>query len=126
VSGLVVDTSSWVAYFAGRRVPALEEALDEARVLLPPLVAAELMSGAMSRRQRGALESLLADLMPCETPLEHWFRVGALRRTLAAKGLSLSTPDAHVAQCAIDAGARLLTEDRVFARIASLTALRMV
>jgi predicted nucleic acid-binding protein len=41
------------------------------------------------------------------------------------KGLSVSTPDAHVAQCAIDTGGVLLTEDRVFEKIAKVVPLRL-
>jgi len=37
-----------------------------------------------------------------------------LRNSLAAKGLSVSTPDAHVAQCALDLGADLLSADAIF------------
>ena len=57
--------------------------------------------------------------------MSHWFRVGKLRATLRARGLSVSTPDAHVAQCAIETGGVLLTEDRVFEKIAKLVPLRL-
>ena len=59
------------------------------------------------------------------TDPEHWFRVGKLRAGLRAEGLSVSTPDAHVAQCAIDTGGVLLTEDRVFEKIAKIVLLRL-
>jgi predicted nucleic acid-binding protein len=51
--------------------------------------------------------------------------VGDLRRHLADKGVSVSTPDAHIAQCAIDREALLLTRDAVFERIAKVTTLRV-
>jgi predicted nucleic acid-binding protein len=57
--------------------------------------------------------------------LEHWFRVGRLRADLRARGLSVSTPDAHVAQCALDLDGLLLTEDAVFGKIAVLAPLRL-
>jgi predicted nucleic acid-binding protein len=41
-----------------------------------------------------------------------------LRRRLADRGISVSTPDAHVAQCALDRGALLLSRDAIFTRIA--------
>src|SRR5205085_10796471 len=37
-----------------------------------------------------------------ETPLEHWINVGNLRRALRQAGVSVTIPDAHVAQCALD------------------------
>jgi len=119
VSALVVDTSSWISYFAERGGTGLvEEALAEGRVHLPPVVAAELLSGKLRAADRADLEDLLADLPLCGADRRHWFRVGSLRASLLSRGLSVSTPDAHVAQCALDLGASLLTEDRVFRAMA--------
>jgi len=41
------------------------------------------------------------------------------------KGEAISTPDAHVAQCALDRDALLLSRDDVFERIARLQPLRV-
>ncbi len=68
---------------------------------------------------------LLTDLKLVATPLAHWIAVGDLRAMLARRGLSVSTPDAHVAQCALDIDALLLSHDAVFTRIAAVTALRV-
>jgi predicted nucleic acid-binding protein len=125
VSGLVVDTSVWIDFFSGRPAPALEEGLAQGMVALPPLVVAELISGARLPRQRSAIADLLKDLPVHDTPVDHWIRVGDLRRRLAAKGVAVSTPDAHVAQCAIDRDALLLARDSVFRRIAKETSLRV-
>jgi len=125
VSALVVDTSSWVTYLGRGEGDLLEEALGEGRVHLPPVVAAELLSGRLGAGQRRALEELLSDLPLCAADRDHWFRVGRLRGALAAKGLAVSTPDAHVAQCALDLGGTLLTEDGVFARMARHVPLRL-
>jgi predicted nucleic acid-binding protein len=126
VRALVVDTSVWIEFFRGKKYPVLDEALGEARVHLPPIVCAELMSGRMNRAQRAQLLDFLADLPLCDTHLTHWCAVGALRESLQRKGLAVSTPDAHVAQCAIDLGAGLLTRDRVFQRVAHHTPLTIV
>ncbi len=125
MSALVIDTSSWISYFAGRGSEFIDEALAEGRAYLPPIVAAEILSGTLRDAERMALEALLIDLPRCVTDLDHWFRVGRLRASLRKRGLSVSTPDAHVAQCAIDLGGALLTEDDVFVRIARYTALRV-
>jgi predicted nucleic acid-binding protein len=125
VSALVVDTSSWIAYFAGAGSPLVDEALEEGRLYLPVVVAAELLSGRMSEVERAELEDLLSDLPALGAEPEHWFRVGRLRSSLRAGGLTVSTPDTHVAQCAIDVGGLLLSEDGVFARIAALAPLRL-
>ena len=125
MSALVVDTSSWIAWLAGGGSPLVDEALEEGRLHLPVLVAAELLSGRLAAAERAELQDMLTDLPAVGTDLEHWFRVGKLRAELRAGGLSVSTPDAHVAQCAIDTGGVLLTEDRVFEKIAKVAPLRL-
>jgi predicted nucleic acid-binding protein len=125
VSALIIDTSVWVSYFDGDGPDSIEHALAESRVHLPPIVAAELSSGRMTPNQRNSLESLLLDLPLCASDLSHWFRVGRLRAELMSKALSVSTPDAHIAQCALDLDAELLTADHIFALIARHQPLRL-
>lgn len=125
MSGVVADTSVWIDFFAGRSQPELEAALEHGSVVLPPIVVAELVSGARRPPDRTAIARVLAELPVHETPVDHWIRVGDLRRILLDHGLSVSTPDAHVAQCALDRDAVLLTRDKVFARIASRVGLRL-
>ncbi len=124
--GLIVDTSVWIDFFGGESIPILEDALALGSVVLPPIVVAELVSGARKASDRAALVDLLDDLPIHETPRDHWVRVGELRRRLIEKGHAISTPDAHVAQCALDRDAPFLTRDRAFSRIARHTALRLV
>lgn len=120
MSALVVDTSSWISYLAGRDSPAIRDALGDGRLHLPPIVAAELLSGTLSARDARELQALLADLPLCQADLAHWIRVGALRASLRRSGLAISTPDAHVAQCALDLQGELLTEDAIFKRVPKL------
>ena len=124
--GLVVDTSVWIDFFGGRTIPLLEDALAIGTVVLPPVVVAELVSGAHRPSDLDVLVDILADLEIHETPREHWVRVGELRRRLIEKGHAISTPDAHVAQCALDRDAPLLAADRAFVRIARPVPLRLV
>ena len=125
MSALVVDTSSWIAWLAGGGSSLVDEALEEGRLHLPVIVSAELLSGRLSDPERAELQDMLSDLPAVGTDPGHWSRVGSLRARLRAKGFSVSTPDAHVAQCAIDTGGLLLTEDRVFEKIAKVVPLRL-
>lgn len=125
MAGVVVDTSVWVDFFAGAKVESLEEALAHGATIMPPLVVAELVSGATTAEQREAIGELLQDAPIHETPLDHWIRVGDLRRALARKGVTVTIPDAHIAQCALDRDAVLLTRDAVFAKIARHRPLRL-
>ncbi len=131
MSVVVVDTSSWISCFASVEqadigLSELDEALQEGRVHLSPLVAAELMSGSLTKTKREQLADFLQDLPLCDSNLEHWLRVGSLRNRLARKGLSVSTPGAHVAQCAIDLGGYLLSEDKIFRRLIRHCGLRLL
>ncbi len=121
MNALVIDTSTWINYFNAKQVSLQEEvnaALKEGRVYLPPIVAAELVSGTkQSEAVVKELKEFLAELPLCDNSFEHWIRVGKLRRELARKGLTVSTPDAHVLQCALDLKAYLVHEDKVFDKI---------
>lgn len=123
MSAVVVDTSVWIEFLSGRPAPSLEDALADGLVVLPPVVVAELISGATRARDRAAIADLVSELPLCETPLSHWIRVGELRRTLLRKGISVSAPDAHIAQCTLDVEGLLLSRDDVFARIGGLRVL---
>jgi predicted nucleic acid-binding protein len=94
-------------------------------MVLAPLVIAELLSGELTPRLRGLVSELLQEYPLADTPLSHWMDIGELRRKLATKGLNVTLPDAHVAQCALDLDATLLTRDEIFAQIAKHTALRL-
>ena len=125
MSGVIADTSVWIDFLAGIPIPSLEDALARSLVVLPPIVVAELVSGTKQSRDRRAIEDLLRELPLHETPRSHWIRVGDLRRSLRTNGVTASTPDAHVAQCAIDRDAVLLARDAIFPRIARHSSLRL-
>jgi predicted nucleic acid-binding protein len=124
VNELVVDTSVWVEFFRGVPLPALEAALEQGMVVLAPVVVAELLSAPISARERTKLADMLGDLPLHDTPFAHWRSVGELRARLARRGTTISTPDAHVAQCAIDRAAVVWSRDRVFERVAAAGELR--
>jgi predicted nucleic acid-binding protein len=117
VSVLTVDTSVWVDFFRGDPLPDLEYALEQGLVVLPPLVCAELLSTPLPARRRAELASMLQDLPLHPTPFEHWADVGMLRAQLLRAGLRVSTPDAHIAQCAIDTGGALWSRDKIFRHV---------
>ena len=124
--GMLVDTSAWIDFFAGQTIPVLEEALAAQIVILAPVVIAELVSGAITPRERKAISELVVELPIHETPREHWIAVGILRRELRGHGLSVSTPDAHIAQCALERKALLLSRDTIFRRISHIVPLKLV
>lgn len=122
---VIVDSSVWIDFLEGERIAAVEKAMTEEQLGLPPLVIAELLSGDLTLAQREVIGELLQDYPVHETPLEHWMNVGKLRRLLRSRGINATIPDAHVAQCALDLDATLLTRDDIFTSIASHTPLRL-
>lgn len=122
---VVVDTSIWVEYFRGSGASELDGLLADGLVLLAPVVAAELLSAPLTRRERREVVDIMAGLPLHPTPLAHWCAVGELRARLMQAGLSVSTPDAHVAQCAIDTRAALWSKDAIFRRLAGKVALNL-
>lgn len=68
---------------------------------------------------------LLEEVPIVETPLAHWIDLGHLQRNLKSRGLTVSLPDAHIAQCALDLKATLITRDSIFRRIAEHVPLRL-
>ncbi|TVQ81302.1 MAG: PIN domain-containing protein [Bradymonadales bacterium] len=118
MSAIVVDTSAWISYFKGKDYPEIDAALEVGLVYLPPVVCAELLSAKMTAKQRVKLQEFLQELPLYEGGFDHWMKVGELRSDLARKGLSMSTPDAHIAQSALDLKAELITEDKFFKKIA--------
>lgn len=125
VNDVVVDTSVWIDFLAGHPTPVFEAALADGAVVVPPLVVAELVSGTTSARDRASVVGLLQDLPLHDCSFEHWIRVGELRQGLAKTGVKVSTPDAHIAQCALERDALLLSRDAVFGRIARSRGLRV-
>ena len=122
---VIVDSSVWIDFLGGERIPAIANAMTSSALVLSPLVIAELLSGQLTPSQKTIVGELLQDFFLHDTPLAHWIAVGDLRRMLAAHGINTSIPDAHVAQCAIDRDATLLTRDEIFTRIAKHTSLRL-
>lgn len=104
----------------------IDSALMEGRVVLPPVVVAELMSAQLTQKQEKELVAFLDDLPLCEVSMQHWIATGKTRALLAKKGLNVSTPDCHVAQCALDVNGFVISEDKIFQKMAKYLPFRLV
>jgi predicted nucleic acid-binding protein len=122
---VVLDSSVLIDQLSKGPLEALRQLLGDVPVFLPPLVLSEVLSGADDLASRGQIGELLQDVPVHETPLEHWIDLGTLRRNLRRHGLNVTLPDAHVAQCALELDAVLMTRDAVFIRIAEHFPLRL-
>jgi predicted nucleic acid-binding protein len=122
---VIADTSTWIDHLAGTPNPEMDAALRAETVVFPPLVVSELFAGADSLERRAMIGEFLQDFPIHATDLDHWMALGDLRRNLRRHGLNVTLPDAHVAQCALDLDATLLTRDAIFGLIAEHVPLRL-
>ena len=122
---VIVDSSALIAYLRGEPIPLVDAASKDGTIVVPPLVVAELVTGGETPAERVAIGELLQESPLHPTPLAHWIAVGELRRTLRPAGLSVTIPDAHIAQCALDHDGVLLTRDAIFRRMARHIPLRL-
>ena len=122
---VIADSSTWIDHIAGAPNPEMDAALLAESVVFPPLVVSELFAGADSLERRAMIGEFLQDFPIHATDLDHWMALGNLRRNLRRHGINVTLPDAHVAQCALDLNATLLTRDAVFGLIAEHVPLRL-
>jgi predicted nucleic acid-binding protein len=119
---VLVESSAWISFFRGdlaacRRIDPLLQA-KAVRITGPVFV--ELVSGAKNKAIQTELKALLLDI-PWLSPFESaWERVAETRFVLARAGRACSVIDIMIAQAASDWGAKLLTRDRDFERMAGV------
>jgi len=122
---LAVDSSTFIAYIdgvAGTDVEALDRALANSQVVLPPIVITEVLS------QPGLPEAHRTQLlaMPVLEPDPgFWTRAAASRSTLIARRLRARLADALIAQSCIDHDVALITRDRDFRHFAKHCGLKL-
>ena len=121
---IAADTSSLIAYLsgdAGRDVEAVDLALEQKQVVLPPIVLSELLSDPKLPKNYGNLFKEI----PLPSILEgYWERVGLLRSKILAKGHKARLADTLIAQSCMDHKVPLITRDldfRHFSRLGGIT-----
>jgi predicted nucleic acid-binding protein len=122
---LVTDASPWVAFFREEFCPLFEAAMKAGILALPALVKVELLGNPLGGRERKALEAALESVPVLGLDEAHLLRAARLKATLDTQGVLISARDAHVIQCAKDAGGALLSRDPLFARIQKSAGVRV-
>ena len=126
MSGLLVDTCCWIEYFKSARYEEIiDPALEKSLVIGSPIIFAELLSAPLKTADRKKLTDFLDDLYCPPLARSHWYAVGAARAQLRKKGISVSTPDAHIAQVCQQQKVALLTEDKIFSKIKKYFSLQL-
>jgi predicted nucleic acid-binding protein len=123
---IAADTSTWVAYLEGNTgedVDLLDRALEDRRVLMVPVVLAELLSDP--DLVAGVAETL-SEIPLMEIATGYWQRAGTLRAKALKRRRKARLGDALIAQSCIDGEIPLLTRDRDFRAFAEAASLDLV
>jgi predicted nucleic acid-binding protein len=123
---IAADSSTLIAYLAGERgkdVEALDEALAQRAVCLPPVVLTEILSDPNGSDSLGRD---LRDFPLLDATTGYWERAGQLRRKVLSTGRRARLADVLIAQSCLDHDTSLITRDRDFAGFASVSALKLI
>lgn len=123
---LVLDTNAYSALFSGDQVVLnLLESADE--LVLPAIVAGELISGFLQGRQKEKNFSYFSEFLKEpgvrieKIGIEQAEKYGLLIKNLKKAGTPLPTNDVWIAATTLSLGASLLTRDRHFEKIHGLS-----
>jgi predicted nucleic acid-binding protein len=121
VTGVLVDTSSWINFFSRRDRKQFETVaflLKKGAVVINGLILAELLQGFRKNEERAAVEKRLTALRILSLTHADCLKAGHLSATLRMTGETVNLIDIIIAQTAIRARLPLLHYDTDFHRIA--------
>jgi len=127
---VLVDTSVWIDFFAGRNEPhvvLLEKLIeDEEDLCLCGIILAEVLQGIRSDRDFARTREYLDALIFLPMRQAAFLQAAQMYRTLRRKGVTVRQPiDCMIAAVALEHDARLLHNDRDFEHIARHVKLRV-
>jgi len=123
---IAIDSSSLIAYLSGDKgedVEATELALQQGQGVLPPVVLSELFS---EPKLPGDVAAILGELPLLAITEGYWIRCGGLRASLLKSRRKAHLADCLIAQSCLDHDVPLITRDRDFRSIATVTGLKIL
>lgn len=119
---ILVDTSVWVDFFAGRELPhvqVLENLIQtDADLCLCGIILTEVLQGIADDKQHQLVTEYLQPLIRLEMTEAVWLAAADLYRNLRKRGLTIrKTNDCVIAATALHHQCCLLHNDRDFAAI---------
>lgn len=126
---VLVDTSIWIDFFAGRDLPHVERLVDlidrGEDLCVCGVILSEVLQGIREDRQYRKTKAYLADLIYLDLPRKVYLGAADIYRTLRAGGVTIrNTVDCLIAAACIEHDAILLHNDRDFDAIARRFSLR--
>ncbi|HPA48451.1 MAG TPA: PIN domain nuclease [bacterium] len=127
---ILVDTSVWIDYFAGRDTPYAREierlVNDREDVCICGIVLTEILRGIRKEKEYQRTRSVLLDLIFLPMTQETFYMAADIYRTCRSRGITIrNATDCMIAAACLQHGARLLHNDRDFDSIGSLFGLRI-
>ncbi len=128
---VLVDTTVWIDFFAGRTTPHVDSLNELLRVqpyvCICGIILTEVLQGIRSDAQYRKTKAYLGALNSLSMPETVFVRAAELYRTLRKKGVTIRSPvDCMIASVAIENGIPLLHNDRDFDHIAKNSALKVM
>ena len=129
---VLVDTSAWsLAFRKGK--PSNHVVVDQLRALLTEnedvvitgLILQEILQAFRSDAQFQKVSRYFDSFPLLETRRPEYIAAARLHRTCASKGIAASTVDCQIAAAAISHKCRLLSADKDFERIATVSDLKL-
>ena len=119
---ILVDTSVWIDFFAGRNLPqvqVLEYLIQtDADLALCGIILTEILQGISNDKQHQQVRDYLEPLLRLEITEAIWLEAAELYRNLRKQGITIrKTNDCIIAATALHYQARLLHNDRDFEAI---------
>ena len=127
---VMVDSSIWIDFFKGVSIPpvlALFELMDDNRIIIPPIIAQEVLQGVTEKKLVDIIESLFFGFKFISyDPYEAALGAADLYRKLQLKGITVrSSNDALIAWICINFNLPVLHNDRDFDNMAKHTSLKI-
>jgi predicted nucleic acid-binding protein len=126
VTATAIDSSSLIAYLAGRDradTRLVHAALERGDAVLPPVVVTEVLSQPGLAPNVVELIRAIATLAITDG---YWERAGEARSRLIAKGRRATLADALIAQACVDHDVPLVTHDADFRQFALQMSLQLL
>lgn len=119
-SRVLIDTSIWISYFRDND-PGLSERvadlLSSVEICVPKVVIAELMQGARTEKELGAIETFAEAFTIIDQTDRSWLQAGRLAYSLKRKGATVNLVDCYIAVLAKENRCAILSLDIHFKEI---------
>ena len=128
---ILVDTSVWIDFFAGRDLPHLakleQSILDSEDLALSGIILTEILQGIADDTTYRRVRRYLSVLIMLPMPESVFVRAADLYRKLRKQGITIrKTNDCIIAATALEHHCQLLHNDKDFAPIAKYFSLKVV